>query len=308
MTLCPLIVKSDILVYKWKINGSEYYSENGSKDDAVLKKYSRQGFMTVSYSETLQQYSDPKLVQYWKDSSTKTTYYYDADFLYGIADFDIIQVIKNGNPSDYLTISAYWGGMLGENYSGIIKPFDASKIGSSSGIISLAKSMKGYSSWSNIYVTGSTSEGGGTVQLSLDNAWSKFANENKLTVDQTVTEIVASIKKAGYKQKAPAAVINTPAKGEVDITGGTINGTIIGNKNPKDATFITLKVGHLEKTGKLFLHSGTTGYEAMIKTPDNIAEDTVFILPPNMGAPGQVLTTDGAGNLSWRIKVEVPPV
>ncbi|MEM4247839.1 MAG: hypothetical protein QXH80_01110 [Candidatus Nanoarchaeia archaeon] len=300
--LFPFCAKSEILVYKWKINGSEYYSATGDKEAAVLRKYAPTGFLTVEYNDKLQTYSNANLVSYWKDPTDKKPYYFEDDFLYGIANFEIIQVAGKNSNADYLRISAFWGGMLGETYSGIIKPFNSSKIGSSNGVISIAPALKGFSSWDKTYTTGETSQGGGTVQLSLDTAWSKFANQNKLTVSQTVTEIVAAVKKSGYSYEAPKTVINTPAIGEVCITGGTINGTIIGNKDPRDGTFITLKAGFQDKTGKLILHSGTTGFEALFKTPDDMEEDTVWILPPNMGQPGQVLTTDGKGNLSWTDK------
>ncbi len=292
-----------ILVYKWKINGSEYFSKNGIEEEKILRKYSRNGFLTIKYIEETKDYTDQILVSYWKDPITKISYFSEDDFLYGIADFEFIKIIKKNGMSDYLRISAFWGGMLGEFYTGLIKPFDSSKIGKNDfEKINIPTSLKGLSSWDKSYLTGETTQGGGTVQLTFDKNWSKFANSNNLSITQTVTEIVAVIKKIGYNIEAPKTIINTPAKGEVDITGGRINGTVIGNINPKDGTFITLKAGYTNKTGKLILHSGINEFESIFKTSDEMEEDTVLILPPNMGKDNQILTTNGKGNLFWTNK------
>jgi hypothetical protein len=55
------------------------------------------------------------------------------------------------------------------------------------------------------------------------------------------------------------------------------------------------------QTGQLrfFELPGTGNNYVALKSPDNVGANVILVLPPNAGSNGQVLSTDGSGNLQW---------
>ncbi|MFA6290302.1 MAG: hypothetical protein WC637_00900 [Victivallales bacterium] len=282
-------LKAEVFVYKWTLTGTEYYAPSASSPTTLYTK-SQLGYLAFQYDTTSQVFSNEKLVTYWLSPIDKLKYYTYEDFLFGIADFQKIQTTASGKTSETLTISAFWGGMLGECYSGKTSLITALRLGTPSAI-QMATVLKGWSSWDKTFTNGSTSQGGGTVNLSIDYTWTAYANQNHLDPVQVSTLIIAQIGKLGYNRQGLPCVVSTPADSEVDINGGTIDGTVIGGQNPVDGTF-----------GDLVVHSDSTGFNSVIQTSQSLTGDTVFVLPPDNGSAGQVLTTDGSGILSWTSK------
>ncbi|MFA6567605.1 MAG: hypothetical protein WCS96_05285 [Victivallales bacterium] len=289
-------LNAEVFVYKWSLGGTEYYAPTAVAPKTPYTA-SQIGYLAFQYDAVSGIFSSEKLVKYWQSPVDKVKYYTNEDFLFGIADFQKIQAAS----SEYLTISAFWGGMLGEYYSGKTTLLATSKTGAPSPI-QMATVLSGWSSWDKTFTDGSTSQGGGTVSLSIDYVWTSYANQNGLTSEQVSTLIVAQIGGLGYDHQGLPAVMDTPAKGTVDIGGGTIDGTVIGGQNPADGTLLNLQTGYAGTNGKLTIHSGGTGFNSVFQTSPTMTGDTLFVLPPDNGSSGQVLTTDGNGILSWTDK------
>lgn len=81
----------------------------------------------------------------------------------------------------------------------------------------------------------------------------------------------------------------------ITVSGGTIENSIIGAVTPVAGTFSTV-------TGKtsFIIEDPTAGTKTVtVKSPDSLAADYTLTLPADDGTSNQVLTTDGAGVLSW---------
>ena len=79
--------------------------------------------------------------------------------------------------------------------------------------------------------------------------------------------------------------------GSVNITGGYINGTVIGNTTPATGKFTTLDAT-TTRTNSLLVDSGTDGQILVGRTSDHA------FLPATLGAGGGIAITSGAGSLS----------
>jgi hypothetical protein len=102
----------------------------------------------------------------------------------------------------------------------------------------------------------------------------------------------------------------------VDINGGEIDGTAIGEYSASTGKFttltsigpttiessiITLGVGTTASPGKIVLHDNQSGdsFTTTIQAADNVDANFTLTLPSSAGSADQLLTTDGAGNLTW---------
>ena len=106
------------------------------------------------------------------------------------------------------------------------------------------------------------------------------------------------------------------------LSGGTINNSPIGSATPASGVFTDLissgttqfesgsimlgKVGAANR-GEVLLHDATdaTDYLVSLLAPSNLVGDVTWTLPSTDGSSGQVLGTDGSGNLSF-YTIEVP--
>ena len=79
--------------------------------------------------------------------------------------------------------------------------------------------------------------------------------------------------------------------GSVNITGGYINGTVIGNTTPASGKFTTLEAT-TTRTGTLLVDSGTNGQILVGRTSDHA------FLPATLGSGTGIAITSGAGSLS----------
>ena len=79
--------------------------------------------------------------------------------------------------------------------------------------------------------------------------------------------------------------------GSVNITGGYINGTVIGNTTPSTGKFTTLDAT-TTRTTNLLVDSGTDGQILVGRTSDHA------FIPATLGAGGGIAITSAAGSLS----------
>ncbi len=112
-----------------------------------------------------------------------------------------------------------------------------------------------------------------------------------------------------------AGITDAQVNNDLTISGGTINNSVIGATTPAGATFtgVTLDSAAADAL-VLFAFGGGAGETAEIrfqeldangtnyvgfKAADSLTTDTIWVLPVADGTAGQVLATDGAGNLDW---------
>ena len=77
------------------------------------------------------------------------------------------------------------------------------------------------------------------------------------------------------------------------ITGGSSSSAVTGNYQLTTTGDTVLDVGNLQMTSKGTATIGATGKITLTSGPNPI------VLPLTVGTAGQILTTDGSGNLSW---------
>lgn len=87
------------------------------------------------------------------------------------------------------------------------------------------------------------------------------------------------------------------------ITSGTIAGSTSINTSGNITTSGTVAAPNVTATTgtvqNLRIFESTNTYKTTIKSAASLAADYNFVLPAGVGSSGQVLTTDGSGNLSW---------
>jgi hypothetical protein len=84
-------------------------------------------------------------------------------------------------------------------------------------------------------------------------------------------------------------------------TSGAINGIIIGNASAAAGTFTMLTGAnvHVRDRGIVYLYDTDSSNYTGFRAPGTLASNYVYVLPSNYGNNTQVLTTNGAGGLSW---------
>ncbi|MEJ5287324.1 MAG: hypothetical protein WHV60_08965, partial [Bacteroidota bacterium] len=93
------------------------------------------------------------------------------------------------------------------------------------------------------------------------------------------------------------------------LTGNAITGShFLGTTNAFDLIFRTNNIERMRlwATGGLGLFNGTAYITFAV--PASLTSNLTFYLPTSYGTSGQVLTTDGSGNLSWASLPETDPV
>lgn len=90
--------------------------------------------------------------------------------------------------------------------------------------------------------------------------------------------------------------IATQDASSVAVTGGTINGTVIGGTTPAAATFTQVDI---TAQGDLRLQDTTGGQYIALHAPGTVSVSYTLTLPAADGTSGQALVTDGSGNLSF---------
>lgn len=81
-------------------------------------------------------------------------------------------------------------------------------------------------------------------------------------------------------------------------TAGKVSGSAITSGTIGGSTSINTS-GMIQTSNSIRLYSDSNKYTE-IKSPAGLADDQIFQLPPTAGTSGQVLTTNGAGILSWQ--------
>ena len=90
--------------------------------------------------------------------------------------------------------------------------------------------------------------------------------------------------------------IATQDASSVAVTGGTINGTVIGGTTPAAATFTQVDI---TAQGDLRLQDTTGGEYVALQAPGTVSASYTLTLPAADGTSGQALLTDGSGALSF---------
>ncbi len=90
--------------------------------------------------------------------------------------------------------------------------------------------------------------------------------------------------------------IATQDASSVSVTGGTINGTVIGGTTPAAATFTQVDI---TAQGDLRLQDTTGGEYVALQAPGTVSASYTLTLPAADGTSGQALLTNGSGTLSF---------
>jgi hypothetical protein len=90
--------------------------------------------------------------------------------------------------------------------------------------------------------------------------------------------------------------IATQDASSVAVTGGTINGTVIGGTTPAAATFTQVDI---TAQGDLRLQDTTGGEYVALQAPGTVSASYTLTLPAADGTSGQALLTNGSGTLSF---------
>jgi hypothetical protein len=82
---------------------------------------------------------------------------------------------------------------------------------------------------------------------------------------------------------------------------GAINGIVIGNVSAAAGTFTTLTGANVlvQNRGILYLYDTDNSNYTGFRSPATLTGNYIYVLPTNYGNASQVLTTNGAGGLSW---------
>jgi len=96
------------------------------------------------------------------------------------------------------------------------------------------------------------------------------------------------------------AIADAKVDNDLTISGGTVNNSIIGATTPAAGTFANLQTGYDGADGQLTIYADQATDRSVIIQPNAaMTESTTYTLPPDNGDANEVLTSDGAGALSW---------
>jgi hypothetical protein len=142
------------------------------------------------------------------------------------------------------------------------------------------------------------------------------SSEVPLTFSSGLTRTANVISLGGTLNNNTVLGLNNTYNFEIQKSGGNAalfvqnNGNIgISNNTPGYALDVkgairTGQTGANGVDGKLLIASeqGVTDYQITLNPPASMTSNTDYFFPPDVGSTGQVLTTDGTGNLSWTSK------
>lgn len=130
---------------------------------------------------------------------------------------------------------------------------------------------------------------GGSISSDID------MNGHKI-IDLAAPSVATDAATKGYVDTAVAGVAVTQwtnlAGGHINFAGGRVG---VGNAAPSEALDV---VGNANVAGAVRLKSTTTNF-VELSAPAGLSATRSFVLPSTLGATGEVLTTDGSGNLTW---------
>jgi hypothetical protein len=138
-----------------------------------------------------------------------------------------------------------------------------------------------------------------------DTATGKLVQNSGVLIDDTnnVTGVAAlSIDSMGKDwTNAGRTVADLGSVTTGDVNGGTIDGTTVGGTTPAAGTFLALQTGTNGTDGQLSIYSEQGGTDYMVTFYPNAAMtmSTAYVMPPDDGAAGQLLSTNGSGILGW---------
>ncbi|WP_415062166.1 tail fiber domain-containing protein [Bdellovibrio sp.] len=192
--------------------------------------------------------------------------------------------------SDALPTSLAAGQIIVGNVSGVATPTSMSGDAtlSSAGVLSLANSSVGTAEIANSSVTAAKLESASNGQLMIGNG----TGFTKANLTGTTNQVVVT-------SGAGSVTLSTPQNIHTGATptfaGMTLSPSAAGglSLNPYGAA-----AGNTSEVR--FLELGANGSHYVgFKAPDLVAATKVWVLPNGDGTNGQVLKTDGSGNLGW---------
>lgn len=112
---------------------------------------------------------------------------------------------------------------------------------------------------------------------------------------------------------AAAGLTDGQINNNLTVSGGTVDNTPVGSSSRSTGAFTTLTTDgqaaftaepfgtNAGNTGEIRLRELTAGGSNYVglKSPDALAGNLVWVLPSADGSAGQILSTDGSGNLTW---------
>lgn len=109
----------------------------------------------------------------------------------------------------------------------------------------------------------------------------------------SLVPVITTDNKGRVTSVAPTAVNDST---KLSLAGGTMTGAInMGTQNITNATSVAAS----NFSGRNFVISDNDSNTTTLRTPTDLAANYTLTLPPNDGDAGQILSTDGAGVLSW---------
>ena len=138
--------------------------------------------------------------------------------------------------------------------------------------------------------------------------WGTGANQVSTADVPEQTNLYYTDARADARVSAGTGTIATQDANAVNIDGGAIDGTNIGASSAGTGAFTTLSANSTTTLSNTNISAGDSirFIEASagpnyvgFKAPFNIYTDTLWALPNADGSAGQLLKTDGAGNLGW---------
>ena len=141
--------------------------------------------------------------------------------------------------------------------------------------------------------------GGGGATIALDNLASTAVNadinpdSNNAHTLGTVGFEWLNVQTAVVTGTNSLAIQTDPATGTLAMVGATVNITAAPAINLYGPTFPS------PEPAQLRFYDQAQDHFVSLSSPNTLTTNTAWILPPADGTSGQVLTTDGAGNLSF---------
>ncbi|NQV13581.1 MAG: hypothetical protein HQ530_04765 [Parcubacteria group bacterium] len=142
--------------------------------------------------------------------------------------------------------------------------------------------------------TGATTAGAARTALGLGNV------ENTALTTWTGSGSITTMGTISAGTWNGTAIANADVDNDLTISGGTINDSIIGATTPAAGTFANLQTGYDTTDGQLTIYADQATDRSVIIQPNAaMTEDTTYTLPPDNGGVNEVLTSNGAGALTW---------
>lgn len=255
------------LVYKITMRGTELYSSGGTSS-AMSRSFSRSGYVCLGYSAQSGLFSKPVMVVV--DIYRKT--YGLTEMSSGSASCEVMST----NSGEIFVV-----GGSDCNASGVVGSVKSAGLS-----VPAAVRLVGRGAWDRTNTDGSTSVGGASISMLFDamrtermnssGATSAVIDAFVLTDDELPSAVLIALGLNGYSRTAvqiPASSDGSVLSGRT-ITGGTMDGAVIGLSEPCVAYLKTLSIGE---------------------------KGSAYVFPTKPGYPGETLSVGSDGvTFEWK--------